>query len=92
MTKILNTEQQIDELVTNSVSAAKERGYDMQNDDINVIQLFENGQAMLLSVEGTGTKRATSLKVLGEVIFLPKKNGVLDVFEEANNGKDETVE
>lgn len=65
--------------INKGIERAESLGIDVATDKLIVIQLFDDLQGIIVSVENEGG-RTINLKVADNIIFLEKKEGTLDWF------------
>ena len=80
----LDTAKEISELTKNYKAILEEHGVDIKKDEFTVIQEYDDGNIISISVEEDeyDGKRKVKMLVNDATFILPKKSGTLDAFEE----------
>lgn len=80
----LDTTKEITELTKNYKAILEEHGVDIKKDEFTVIQEYDDGNIISISVEEDeyDGKRKVKMLVNDATFILPKKSGTLDAFEE----------
>lgn len=77
----INTQQAIEQVGTDGIIKAEQYGIDVANDEFKIVQAFDEGNAIVLSVVKEDGERTVKYEVTDTVIILEKKQGTLDVFK-----------
>lgn len=80
----ISVSEAMNKLYTEGLQTAQELGIDIKNDDFQIVQHLDDGNAVVLSVEGEGDDREFRINVTDTMVVLPKIDGVLDVYKEEN--------
>lgn len=80
----LDTAKEISELTKNYKGILEEHGVDIKKDEFTVIQEYDDGNIISISVEKDeyDGERKVKMLVNDATFILPKKSGTLDAFEE----------
>ncbi|MGL9746052.1 2-hydroxyacyl-CoA dehydratase [Enterococcus sp. DIV1368e] len=79
MTK-LKTSKVMEETSRKAIEQAKKQRFQIDKDDFEIVQPFDDGNAIIFSVEGSDDNRAINYEVRDAVIVLEKQEGTLDIF------------
>lgn len=71
-------------LSTEGLQTAENLGIDVKKDDFQIVQHLDDGNAVVLGVEGEGDEREFKINVTDTMVVLPKIDGVLNVYKEEN--------
>lgn len=77
----INTQQAIEQVGTDGIIKAEQYGINVTNDEFKIVQPFDEGNAIVLSVVKEDGERTVKYEVTDTVIILEKKQGTLDVFK-----------
>lgn len=80
----ISVSEAINKLYTEGLQTAQELGIDIKKDDFQIVQHLDDGNAVVLGVEGEGAEREFKINVTDTMVVLPKIEGVLDVYKEEN--------
>lgn len=70
----------MEETARKAIEQAKKQGFQIYKDDFEMVQPFDDGNAIIISVEGSDENRAINYEVRDAVIVLEKQEGTLDIF------------
>lgn len=76
----LNTQKMITKILDLDADLVKKIGIDVSKDNFRVVQPFDDGNAIILEVEGEGEDRKIKAEVNDATLVLPKIDGTLDIF------------
>lgn len=80
MGKKVNTSEAMVEAFNKGAELADELFGDIAEAEFKIVQPFDDGNAVIISVEGEGEERSIKYDVSDSVIVLEKREGTLNVF------------
>lgn len=79
----LNTKEQLSQVFLNAREILEQQKVNIQEEEFTIVQPYDNGDVIILGVVEENGKRTIKQTITDNYFLLPKKDGVLDIFIDA---------